>query len=838
MASTAKRTPIISASSACLKRPMAEAVSVCRHARATAPVVRPEPSMFLSNPRRRAAWLGALLSVAAVGVLVLVREQQFAVADQAVVHTLAVQRSIGDTLSALKDAETGQRGFLITGDDAFLAPYDKATDVIPRQLRELQQAVSSNPEQARRAAEMQRLANEKLGELALTIATFKAGDKDESLTRVREGRGRRLMVAMREEAQRMLARENAALDEQKAIAAGHRQRLQYMLYASAFVLVGIAIAGLWSASRGVAEAHAVNLRLRANEQAFRSLADNASDLVRVLDGEAQLIYVSPSCSAILGYSQEEMLAMPARLLLPEAERDVARALIEGVRAGTRSNEPFIHQLLCKDGSYRWFETKYCLALNSAEENEQIQLTSRDITARRVAEEALRRQTRRLESVLSSMGDGVVVVDERNAMLYVNPVAAQYMRQEPGELITSAWVGRHQARELDGTTPFAPERGPLTQALEGKLVDGLGLVLHDKQGVPRAFSVTARPIQDGSVAAGCVAVYRDITEQRLAKQELEESEQRQRVLSEASFEGIVISRDAIVLDVNATFASWFGRSPESFVGEHSSSLLAPEDRERVVRISNEPGALYESQMQRPDGSRFSVEVRGRNATFRGLPVRIAVIRDITERKRQELELRQQAELLRALSLKDELTGLYNRRGFVEHARQQLRSATRANRSACVFFVDLNDMKGINDSLGHEFGDRALTSTARVLRSVFREADIVSRLGGDEFAVFAGECGVSDVAALRARLRSRTTELNDTRSEPFQLSMSVGAAVFEPGSRADLEALMELADQNMYEEKRAARAAGSDPPTQAQPESTSIPTSNALLVGIGTGRQTGT
>jgi diguanylate cyclase (GGDEF)-like protein/PAS domain S-box-containing protein len=787
--------------------------------------------MFFSTQRRRAAWFAALLSVAAVGALVFVREQQFAVADQAVVHTLAVQRSIADALSTLKDAETGQRGFLITGDDAFLVPYRKALDAIPQQLRELRNVVASNPEQARSAAEIARLADEKLSELASTIATFEAGHKDESLASVRAGMGRRLMVAMREETQRMLAREDTVLEEQKALAAAQRRHLQYMIYASALALVGIAVAGLWSASRGIAEAHAVSLRLRGNEQAFRSLADNASDLVRVIDQRGQLVYVSPSCSAILGFSPEEMLAMPVRALLHEAERDEARRLIEAVRAEGTTNEPFTHRLRCKDGSFRWFETKYCLELGSAEASGRIQLTSRDITARRAAEDALRRQTRRLESVLSSMGDGVVVVDEQNRMLYVNPVASQYMRQEPGEPITSDWVERHQARELDGTTPFSPERGPLTQALAGKIVDGLGLVLHDKQGVPRAFSVTARPILDRELAAGCVAVYHDVTAERLAKQELEESEHRQRVLSEASFEGIVISRDALVLDVNTTFASWFGRSPESFVGEHGPSLLVPEDRERVRRMSEPPGARYESQLQRPDGSRFSVEVRVRSATFRGLPVSIAVIRDVTERKRQEAELRQQAELLRTLSLKDELTGLYNRRGFVEHGRQQLRTATHANRPACVFFVDLNDMKGINDTLGHEVGDRALTSAARVLRGVFRDTDIVSRLGGDEFAVFASDCGAAEVAALRERMRARTDELNDAASEPFRLSMSVGAAVFEPGSYADLDALMELADQNMYEEKRAARRVGSDRPTCAQPDSTSTLTASAVLGRVG-------
>lgn len=760
--------------------------------------------MFFSTRPRRAAWLASLLSVAAVGALVLVREQQLAVADQAVVHTLAVQRTIADTLSALKDAETGQRGFLLTGDEAFLTPYSTATDIIPQQLQELRRVVASDPEQARHAAEFERLADEKLTELALTISLTHADHRDEALARVREGRGRRLMTAMRVETERMLTRAASALEERKVLAARQRLHLHYVLYGSAFLFAGLALAGLWSASRGVREAQAASRRLLENQRALRALADNASDLVRVLDEQSRLLYVSPSCLAILGFSQAEMLAMQVRALLPESERDAARQLIERVRAGGSTDDSFIHRLLCKDGTARWFETKYCLTVSSTGTGGHIQLTSRDITARQLAEQALRRQTRRLECILSSIGDGVVVVDEKNAMLYVNPIASEYMRQEPGELIAPDWVERHRACEIDGTTPFAADRGPLTQALRGNSVDGLGFVLHDKQGIPRAFSVTARPIQDGSVSAGCVAVYHDITEERLAKQELEESEHRQRVLSEASFEGIVISRNRLVLDVNSTFAAWFGRTRESFVGESGLSLIAPEDRERALQMSAQPDAVYESHMQRPDGSRFSVEVRGRNATFKGQSVRITVIRDITERKRQEAELRQQAELLRALSLKDELTALYNRRGFVEHAGQQLRSAARANRSACVFFIDLNDMKSINDNLGHEFGDRTLVSAALVLNSVFRSSDIVSRLGGDEFAVFASECGASDIATLRGRLRTRIAELNASTNDPFKLSMSVGAAVFEPSSKPDLDALMEIADQDMYEEKRAARA----------------------------------
>jgi diguanylate cyclase (GGDEF)-like protein len=120
---------------------------------------------------------------------------------------------------------------------------------------------------------------------------------------------------------------------------------------------------------------------------------------------------------------------------------------------------------------------------------------------------------------------------------------------------------------------------------------------------------------------------------------------------------------------------------------------------------------------------------------------------------------------------------------------------------VFFIDLNDMKGINDSFGHEVGDRALVATAQLLSSVFRASDVVARLGGDEFAVFAQECSLDDVPAVRARLNERMEALNTSGAERFHLSLSVGTAVLDASHPADLDGLLEAADRSMYEEKRA-------------------------------------
>jgi diguanylate cyclase (GGDEF)-like protein/PAS domain S-box-containing protein len=318
-----------------------------------------------------------------------------------------------------------------------------------------------------------------------------------------------------------------------------------------------------------------------------------------------------------------------------------------------------------------------------------------------------------------------------------------------------------------------------------------------------LAITSRPIYDydGRYNAGCVAVYHDVSAQRRIEAALMESEQRWRVLSESTFEGLAVTCDGRLIDANANLAAWLGRDPEELRACEGIELFVPEDREHVLTAAREDAALYEARMLRRDGSIFPVEVRGRRAEFQGRSVRIVALRDISDRKLREVEAQRHAEELRALSLRDELTDLYNRRGFLEMARQQLRVAARTRRPAALFFTDLNGMKAINDGFGHDMGDRAIAAAAKILVGAFRGSDIVARLGGDEFAIFAPECDDAGVAAARARLGQAVDSFNARRGEPFHLSLSVGSVVFDPTHPRELDALMEQADGDMYREKRA-------------------------------------
>jgi two-component system cell cycle response regulator len=170
-------------------------------------------------------------------------------------------------------------------------------------------------------------------------------------------------------------------------------------------------------------------------------------------------------------------------------------------------------------------------------------------------------------------------------------------------------------------------------------------------------------------------------------------------------------------------------------------------------------------------------------------------------------------LQNLSLMDDLTGLYNRRGFMALAEQHLRMIQRKG-AALIVYLDLDDLKRINDSYGHLEGNRALIVTANVLRACFRQSDILARLGGDEFCVLMTDAAQDSVLQVRKRLQQRADFVNSLGSWKFRISFSVGIADVPVVHQPSLEQLLRVADAQMYEEKRNKQAHAADSPALKQ------------------------
>lgn len=175
----------------------------------------------------------------------------------------------------------------------------------------------------------------------------------------------------------------------------------------------------------------------------------------------------------------------------------------------------------------------------------------------------------------------------------------------------------------------------------------------------------------------------------------------------------------------------------------------------------------------------------------------VIRYAVERNKMQMALR-------GLSLIDELTGLYNRRGFLKLADHYYRLAQRARRGLLLFYMDLDNFKEINDLYGHGVGDEALVKAADILRGTFRSSDIIARLGGDEFTVLTIDVTPTNQDTIIKKLEGNFNQFNAASGVPYKLSLSMGTAYFDPGSsHFFVEQLLDMADKALYAHKRKKR-----------------------------------
>ena len=178
--------------------------------------------------------------------------------------------------------------------------------------------------------------------------------------------------------------------------------------------------------------------------------------------------------------------------------------------------------------------------------------------------------------------------------------------------------------------------------------------------------------------------------------------------------------------------------------------------------------------------------------------------ILKQRRSEQERERLIAELEALSIKDELTGLYNRRGIFSMVTRQYSIAKRLKRNLMLIFIDLDGMKQINDLYGHLEGDNALKDAANILKKTFREADILARIGGDEFAVFGMVKKDRNLNIITSRINEQLEkhlgEYAARSTKPYTLSLSKGIAFADPQKPFSFDSMLSEADQNMYLQKQ--------------------------------------
>ena len=294
---------------------------------------------------------------------------------------------------------------------------------------------------------------------------------------------------------------------------------------------------------------------------------------------------------------------------------------------------------------------------------------------------------------------------------------------------------------------------------------------------------------------------DVTERLQRERELEDREQRLTALLDNALDAVfTCDLQGRFTSMNRSGDELFGFPTGQAPGRSLFDALAPEWHEQARRFLADPlqvprGLTREVPMVTQQGVLLVVALSLQIVTHEDAPAEVlGIARDVTAQKRQEAALR-------TLTLIDELTGLYNRRGFMMLAERHLSLALRKKRSIFLLFCDVDDLKAINDTFGHREGDRALIDAGDILRRTFRSADIIARLGGDEFTVFPLEAADTSAELLTERLDETLRAHHQEHQRPYRLSMSVGIARFEPDSAWTMDRLLEEADRRLYSNKRS-------------------------------------
>lgn len=274
----------------------------------------------------------------------------------------------------------------------------------------------------------------------------------------------------------------------------------------------------------------------------------------------------------------------------------------------------------------------------------------------------------------------------------------------------------------------------------------------------------------------------------------------RALVEESLTGVYLVQGERMLYCNRRLADLFGFSRGELLELPSVlDLIDETDQEMVAerlrqRQAGELTSLeYTVRGIRKDGRMIFIDTRSTRTTHEGAPAVMGTMVDITERKQLE-------EALRSLSLTDDLTGLYNRRGFMTLAERHLNLARRKKRDLLLILADIDGLKYVNDTFGHTAGDQVVMDAAAVLKGTYRAVDIVARLGGDEFTAFPIEAGSDSAEILMNRLQENVGKHNDRYKRPFQLAMSVGIGRISTANCPNVQHLIAEADRALYQHKR--------------------------------------
>ena len=536
---------------------------------------------------------------------------------------------------------------------------------------------------------------------------------------------------------------------------------------------------------------------------LRNVLENAAVPTFVAKTDGQLAYANRALSDLLGYSPDEIVGLGIAQIVHPDDALTARAEIAELVAGEIDNYRAERRYLCKNGNVIWMLVSASPLISERDRNTlYISVQAIDIDRQKRVEAELAAGEERWNFALESAGQGVWDHDLRNKRDFYSRMWKQMRGLDPDDEIherRGEWLARVHPDDRDrimfetaqqdlGNSDF------MTSEYRELHRDGHWMWILSR-------GKTIEWLPDGKPAR-IIGTDTDVTILKNAEEKLKFANTLLTTAMETSPDGIlVVDTNLRIISFNRRFADMWripldvlqARDDAPVLDAVTSAVLDPQAfAARVQHLYEHPEEEGHDELETKDG-RFIDRHTGVLRTVAGQYLgRVWFFRDITERKQAE------AQILRAARC-DALTGLVNRAVFMEAVQHAIVLAKRGDRSFAVLYLDLDQFKDVNDTLGHPVGDEFLQAVAERLRSKTRATDIVARFGGDEFAVMVADIGESaDAAFLADKLIHAMSDPFLVQGNDIRSGASVGISLFGT-DEPDAETMLARADLALYRAK---------------------------------------
>src|SRR6266850_957782 len=419
-----------------------------------------------------------------VGWLSYRNTARFAEASEWRKHTYEVLRNLDETVARLVDAETGQRGYLLTGDDAYLEPYRAAIKSIDQTVGNLKNLTSDNPNQQKRIQILEPLVEQKLTELQRTIDLRKNEGLAAANRVVLEGSGKHWMDQIRAVVAEMANEEEDLLKLRTQKANESVARSVRTILTGTLLSISLLVLCFGLLQRELSERKKAQEALAKSEKWFSTTLASIGDAVIATDMNGGVTFLNPVAQSLTGWSLEEAGGKSMDLVFDIVNKETRRPVENPVKKVFREGKVVglaDHTLLLsKDGKEFDIEDSAAPILTATGVGHGVVLVFRDITERKQAEEETKRQKELLQLILASIADGVVVADSNGKFLLFNAAAEQVLGVGATEAAPDQWTDRYGCFLPDTVTQYPADQLPLVRAMRVENVDTVELFIRNPQ----------------------------------------------------------------------------------------------------------------------------------------------------------------------------------------------------------------------------------------------------------------------------------------------------------------------------------------------------------------------